>query len=170
MPFLPRSSCCPEEPGWPGARRRGGTKVLTLPAVPTWIAGANDLAPSPQALGRGVNSWIRSPGTTGEVSHPVTILLQSAVPRGTVGWGAAFPLARSGFSEWAWAKGISACTANACSREAWRVACVDSSVCVQLCSCVGFDCRVACLATYMFLVHVRHMCGRSLLGVACGYM
>lgn len=45
--------------------------------------------------------------------------------------------------------------------QAWetRVACVDSSVCMHLCSCMGFDCCVACLGTYVFCTCETHVWG-----------
>lgn len=171
MPFLPRSSCCQfrEESGWPGARRQGHQGPDAACRAPLDYQGQRPCPLPPRPLATGLTAGSSLRGTT--ASHPVTILLQSAVPRGTVGSGTAFPLACSGFSEWAWAKGISACTVYACFREDWRIACVDSSVCVQLCSCVGFDCCVACLTTYVSCTCEAHVWGityRSSLWVHVG--
>lgn len=115
------------------------------------------LSPFPQALGQGVKSWIRSPEHHSSSPHDHSAAVSNA--NRDSGWGAAFPLAHSGFPEWASLKGTSVYTVYARFREDWRFACVDSSVCINLGSCVGFDCCVACLGTYAFCIREAHVWG-----------
>lgn len=147
VPFLPGASCWQSQEGlgWPGARSWGAPGSCRCLLCSPGLPGMTTLSAFPQALGQRVNSWVWSPGHQSPRDHSAAV---SDANR-TAGWGQLSLWHAGGFSEWARTRGVCVYDVCACSQGDWSFACVDSSVCMHLCSCVGLDCCVACLETYV---------------------